>query len=330
MKLVKFIVLFSVIAGTLFSCTRDAEHVMKNENPDRRTYLVAGFDDAAENTDVLFLLCYDGGERRSSIIQIPRDTYCNFGKSQNKINQIYASMRAEGNNEKAALSHLTSEISSIFGVKIDGYLGVTTAAFRETVDAFGGIEIELDKDYTYVDENGENQIHLSRGKNRLSGKEAEIFVRYRKGYVMGDLGRIDAQKLFLNAFFATVSQNIGVDEVIKVIGIVWREVVTDISLGEIIDFGIRNAAKLKESKTRYLTLPGEAVQSKSGLWYYVVNKRSAEEVMRIYLYSESPFDVDMRLVEKGNSAFENIYRDNGIKYKEYNSDNLSEMNILGN
>ena len=330
MKIIKTIFLLSFLLGTLFSCTRDAQRVMQGANPDRRTFLVAGFDDAAENTDVLFLLCYDGEVRRSSVVQIPRDTYCNFGKSQNKINQIYASMRAEGKSDKQALSHLTNEIANIFGVKIDGYVGITTAAFRETVDAFGGIEIDMPRDYTYVDENGENKIHLSRGKNVLSGKEAEIFVRYRKGYVMGDLGRIDAQKLFLNSFFATVSQNIGFDEVVKVIGIMWREVVTDISLGEIIDFGIKNAAKLRECKTRYVTLPGEPIESASGLWYYVANKKGSELVMREYLYADGAFDPDRRLTQAGNRAFENIYLDDNLVYREYDSDNLSDMNILGN
>lgn len=330
MKIIKLILLFSIVLGTLFSCTKDYERVMQGAGADRKTFLVAGFDDAAENTDVLFLLCYDGEAKQSSVLQIPRDTYYNFGKSQNKINQIYASMRAAGNSPKESLTYLSNGIAKTFGITIDGFVGITTAAFRETVDAFGGIEIEMAEDYTYADENGENEIHLSKGKNILSGEQAEIFVRYRKGYVMGDLGRIDAQKLFLNSFFATVSQNIGVDEVIKVIGIVWREVVTDISLGEIIDFGIKNASRLRESKTRYATLPGEPLEAPGGLWYYVVNKASAERVIRDYIYEDAVFDASELLVKKGSAAFENIYYDDGISYKEYSSDNISDMHILGN
>ena len=40
----------------------------------------------------------------------------------------------------------------------------------------------------------------------FNGNTAVQFLRYRSGYVTGDLGRIDAQKLFLNAFAKRISK----------------------------------------------------------------------------------------------------------------------------
>ena len=68
------------------------------------------------------------------------------------------------------------------------------------MDNLSGIEIDLPYDMDYEDSSQNLSIHLKAGKQTLGGKEALGFLRYRSGYVTGDLGRIDAQKLFLNAF----------------------------------------------------------------------------------------------------------------------------------
>ena len=329
MKILKSLITLTLTLSLLASCAKRVQNTNGSVETGRSIYLFAGFDDAAENTDVLFLLSFDRDEKQASVLQIPRDTYVNFGKSQNKINQIFSSARSEGKTATEAMSILKSKISDIFGVCIDGYIALTTAAFRDIVDALGGVEVALPSDFVLKDEDGKGEITLSAGVHLLNGEMAERFVRYRKGYVMGDVGRMDAQKLFLNALVNRLGKGAGIQEAVAILGAMWREVKTDLSVADVIEFAAKNSAVIRESRIRYATLPGEAVAAPSGVWYYVANKKSAQELAKDYLFSKSEFDKAGALYDPSNLAFENVYRDGGITYKEYTGQTLSDLYILG-
>ena len=56
--LIKILFLLVVSYIALTSCAGIADKVLKKEDNEKFLYLVAGFDDAAENTDVLFTVVY--------------------------------------------------------------------------------------------------------------------------------------------------------------------------------------------------------------------------------------------------------------------------------
>ena len=78
-SIVKFLVIILMLGVVMSSCEAVADKVLKNEVRDKILYFVAGFDDAAENTDVLFTVGFDKTEKKIFVAQIPRDTYYNFG-----------------------------------------------------------------------------------------------------------------------------------------------------------------------------------------------------------------------------------------------------------
>jgi anionic cell wall polymer biosynthesis LytR-Cps2A-Psr (LCP) family protein len=51
----------------------------------------------------------------------------------------------------------------------------------------------------YTDAKQNLYIDLKKGPQRLDGKHAVQFLRYRKGYRDGDIGRVDAQQEFVKA-----------------------------------------------------------------------------------------------------------------------------------
>ena len=55
--------------------------------------LFFGLDDAAMNTDVICFASFDPENNTIAFVQLPRDTYYNFGGTQNKINQLYPKLR---------------------------------------------------------------------------------------------------------------------------------------------------------------------------------------------------------------------------------------------
>jgi LCP family protein required for cell wall assembly len=300
---------------------------MKKYEKEKYLYLVAGLDDAAENTDVLFTLGYDSETHITRIAQIPRDTYFNFGGGQNKINQYYASRRYAGEDKSTAMSHTAEAISKLFGTEFDGYIALSTTAFRNVVNAIGGLNLEVPDDITVTLDTDESPIVLHKGVNHIDGAMAERFVRYRSGYVMGDLGRLDAQKIFLNALFAKVTAGLTFPSLMRIAGVLQNEAITNIKLSSIASIVIDEVKSDDEKKTVYATVPGEPIQNANGLSYYVLNRKSAAELAKTFMFATKEFDVKHQLCNNDELGFVNIYNDDSYKIKEYSNYDLSNMHI---
>ena len=153
-------------------------------------------------------------------------------------------------------------------------------------------------------------ISLEEGRQHLDGKTAEHFVRYRSGYANADLGRLDAQKLFLRAF-AVSCRSMDAISLVRVTGIALGSVKTDLGVGE----AMRLLSTLREcdpDTTPMATLAGEAVQGNSGAWYYSIRRADAHRMVNEYLMPGTPvredaFDTKRLFDRFDNEAFHKIY-----------------------
>lgn len=87
-------------------------------------------------------------------------------------------------------------VESLTGIRIDHYVVVDFAGFKNIVDALGTVPICLPQ---AVDD-PKHGIHLPAGRSEVDGKTALAYVRER--YKLGDggdLGRIDRQQAFLSS-----------------------------------------------------------------------------------------------------------------------------------
>ena len=290
-------------------------------------YLVCGLDDAAENTDVLIMLSYDAGSNEAAVLQIPRDTYCRYDGYQNKINLLYSHFRRTENSSKLAMKRTADIIGEIFGVSFDGYVAVTTEAFRDAVDSIGGVYVNLPTDFVYESKNTEQSFILPKGENLLDGKKAEVFVRHRKSYAMGDLGRIDAQKIFFGGLYTTFTERIGFDKLIRLAFSLDKGVVTDFSFVEAATAFIKNFQKLKKTSIFYVTVPGKPILHHSGTWYYVLNKKACEGLSAKRLFRSVTFDPNKRCTNFAAEIINEIYYDGNITYREYRQGDIVDINI---
>ena len=326
MKKLMFIVLLALLT-VLVGCAPAVKKTAMDYEKDRYVFLVAGFDDSAENTDVLFTVSYDAKTSEARVAQIPRDTYFAFGKVQNKINQLYSSKVSEGKPQTVALSETSREIAEAFGTEFDGFFGVKIDTFKKIVDVLGGLDIVLDSDKS-IDIDGEEPIVLKKGINHIDGSVAERFVRYRSGYAMGDLGRIDAQKLFLNALFSKAVSGLKIQTIFKLAAIVEREVVTDVKLYDFINVFIDVLNSKGNKSAFYVTVPGEPAENENGLSFYVLNRKNAAEIANKYMFATKEFDFRRAFVKKDNAAFVDIYEDMTSKYREYSAEDVTEIRIV--
>jgi len=153
--------------------------------------LVLGTDLGGGNTDVMFTLRIDNGH--TTITQVPRDTYINsprFGPL--KANALYAYGGTDAVKE---------ELSHRLGRPIGHHLVIDLGAIRRMGDVLGGVEVNVPKRMHYVDNSQGLYIDLQPGVQTLKGRDLEGFIRFRHDE-MGDIGRIERQKMVLNALFA--------------------------------------------------------------------------------------------------------------------------------
>lgn len=303
----KKIVILLLTLGVVFnfSCgrTTDASVSLRQS----KTYLVAGIDDAAENTDVLILASYNMTDGTATVVHIPRDTFCKYGEKYRKINSIFPYERNKGNSRSEAMSRLTSYISDTFGVFIDGYFCIDRQTLINAVDLMGGVDIELDRDLSIEDEHGELLYTLTAGKNHLDGASAADFVRYRRGYTTGDLGRINAQKLFVSALLRGARERIGIDEAARIYVEIMPRITTNVGVTELVSI-LFNARMNKDKKDiSFVTMPGEATMIKKASFYVINRKSAAETFKRDFSLTRAGFDPSLNLTDKSNRIVENIY-----------------------
>ena len=197
--------------------------------PQSTTVLLLGKDDASGLADFVALFNLDAEQNSVMLVQIPRDTYCSYESENSKINHLYSHFRLLGLSDKEALARVTEFIGNQLGVSFDGYLGITTEGFRNSVDAIGGVRVLLNERFVYESRDPSRSFVLEPGENTLNGEQAEVFVRYRSGYLTGDLGRLDTQKIFLKGLFETLSSVNGYDEAFSILRKIQKNVITDFS-----------------------------------------------------------------------------------------------------
>ncbi len=258
-------------------------------------FLFVGYDKAAGLTDVNMLAQFDTNTGAINIIQMPRDTYARYNSREGSYHKMNGAL---GYFERD-LEDLADFLEKNLCIKIDYYGSINLVAFRNIVDIIGGVEMYVPRDMTYSDPEQGLYINLKQGYQTLDGKKAEQFVRFRSGYVNADIGRTDAQKLFMTAFMKKFIDSISPSMLTQVGTQVLKYVDTNLTLNEFIFFGTK-VLSLDLDKLTMMTLPGNSVREykTSGTWYYVLSRSAMLDAINQYLnvYSrdipDSIFDPD--------------------------------------
>ena len=260
--------------------------------------LIIGRDKVSSLADVIMLASFDKSAKKVCILQIPRDTYAEYGSSYVKINGALNALGEEG---------MCNFFEETMGIDIDGYISLELEGFRALVDSIGGVEMDITEPLKYSDPSQSLYIDLPAGRQILNGKQAEMLVRYRSGYARGDLDRLDVQKRFLAALFVTLKSKITPLSVYSVASAALPYLKTNISASELVFLGLRVAGMPKENVS-LATLSGEdALSSISGGSFFVVSKPSAEELLREHFALNGEFDSEGRFLHPSLDKFKMIY-----------------------
>lgn len=246
--------------------------------------LLIGHDRAATLADVTILINCNTNEKSITVMQLPRDT-CVQDFVTNKLNAVYSTYynRAIKDGKDAAYDAAIGEVSSLLEqtlcinihhtaiLNLDGLINI--------VNILGGVDLYVPTDMKYKDPEQGLDIDLKEGYQTLTGEEAEQFVRFRSGFLQQDLGRINAQKIFLTALFQKVKSSISItntDKIAKVAGEVFENLHTDMSLSDIM-FYAKFLLGVNLDNLNMTTIPGNLTGS-----YYVINRAATLNVINKY------------------------------------------------
>lgn len=231
--------------------------------------LVGSTDKGGTRTDSIMLINFDTKEKKIACMSIPRDTYIATDRASKKINACYAYGKSE---------EFVAKTQETFGIDIDYYVIMDIDTFKNVVDALGGVEVDVQFDMDYDDPAQNLHIHIKKGKQVLSGEQAEGFVRYRKGYAAADIARIEAQKVFLASAAKKLASQPSL--ITKVVTAAFEGIKTNINQVNAIKV-VTSAMGMDFNNVTMLTLPGTSA-SKNGVSYYSMYKDETLNIINEY------------------------------------------------
>lgn len=295
----------AILAFSLSGESGAQARLTESEGAQDGTYhvLILGEDEASGLCDVMMLATVDIGTGRACLAQIPRDTYFRYtDKDYKKINGAVHSL--------GGAEALCKTLGDALALEIDSYILLDLDCVVSAVDMLGGVEIDVPCDMDYDDPAQGLSIHLQKGRQRLTGEQAAQFVRYRTGYLRADIGRIDAQKLFLAALFEAARGLDGAD-LPRMAMMAIRSVRTDMSVSHMIKL-MQAARSVEPQNITLVTLPGEEVQSEaSGAWYYVLSRSGTARVLAEHFGvsgASAAIDPSHLFGNAARREFEEVYR----------------------
>lgn len=226
-----------------------------------------GRDGLQANSDTILLLRLAPSEGKIWALSLPRDTRVRIpGHGTFKINAA----EAWGGPELAATT-----ISNFLDVPIHKYLVISLEGVIKAVDAIGGVDVTIPKAMDYDDWAGNLHIHLKPGLQRLSGRQVEAYLRFRKDDIGSDVARVQRQQGFLMEAGKQFLQPGVILRLPELWGIIQEHAQTNLSPQEMLQVA-RWARHLDVKRDMTMTvLPGDYSMIK-GVSYWTPNVEAVE------------------------------------------------------
>lgn len=299
--------------------TDDDSTLNSKREADAYNFLVVGKDNVALNTDVMMIVNLNLKTSSMTVMQLPRDTFITIDGTPRKLNSVYgmyynASSASDTDGKiHDGMKGLVGVLSSNFAITIDFYANLNLDAFGEIVDAIGGVDMYVPYRMKYDDpyQNPPLHIDLYEGQQTLNGDQAQQFVRFRSSYVNGDLGRQDAQKLFMTAFMESFKNNISITNVVPIVTTILNNLNHSMDLDTCVYF-VREAMGMDFSNIVMLSAPNTPHTYYGGS-YVILHRNAMYKVINEHFnlmdtsIPEDKFDVDKNFTLTTDAKINAIY-----------------------
>jgi len=214
--------------------------------------------DGAYLTDSIMLVSIQpvaNGQPLVAEISIPRDWYVPLEHGPGKqvgygrINQAYSDgMNGDGplpvGNNGAGAATANATIEHLLGINVDHWVGIDFDAFKQAVDAVGGVDVNVPNTFTDTQyPHGEcdqgdcsyETVHFNAGPQHMDGATALIFARSRHGDngEGSDFARSRRQQLVVAALKVKVVSIGGIGNLPDLLNALGDHVLTDLQIGDV-------------------------------------------------------------------------------------------------
>lgn len=220
---------------------------LRGEGDGRINILILGIGgpghDGPNLTDTILLASIDPINHTTALLSIPRDLCVAMPCGPNqKINAVYALAKESSVSKNDSgqiqdgLKKLDTTLSPILGIPIHYHAVVDFAAFKQSVDAVDGVDVNVPEqlyDPTIAWENNYNPVIAPKGQQHMNGAKALLYVKSRE--TSSDFARGERQRLVLVALkqkifsLGTFSNPIKISNLLNSLG---NNVYTDFSLND--------------------------------------------------------------------------------------------------
>ncbi len=237
--------------------------------------LIMGIDarpgEMTARSDTMILASIHPTIHKAVLIWIPRDTRLNSSiKGSYKINSVIFYKGPEKSCDV---------VGKMFAVDVEHYIMVNFNGFESIIDKMGGLEMDVDIDL----HSARSNIHLSKGRQRLSGKEALKYVRFRIA-PSADIARTERQQKLVKALIENLSKPAMIVKIPRLIPEISKNVDTNIDFQDLL-FLSQMKYLLNANNIYTQTLPGHGyIDTHSGASYWIIDHQLAPSVIKSVLY----------------------------------------------
>lgn len=258
---------------------------------------IFGTDEDGFRTDVNMVASFNTTTKALSLIAVPRDTrvtltadMLDFLEENNrtvptrngvygqcKLTEVHAYAGSENRN-----TFSVAMLEEILGIQMDYYIKVDLSAFRDIVDAIGGVDMEVQERLYYVDPFQDLYIDLQPGYQHLDGEKAEQLVRFREGYAQKDLKRIQVQQAFMQVFLEKVCSTEGIlKNLSSIISVALEKTESNVTLAEALQY-VQYINDIDPATMVMETIPGE------GGAYFDMDEEGTKALIDRLVYGNAP------------------------------------------
>ncbi|MDR3152246.1 MAG: LCP family protein [Bifidobacteriaceae bacterium] len=176
-------------------------------------------DAAGARSDTAILIHISSDRQRVEMVSIPRDSMVPVPQCQTThdlangqtiamFNSAFANAYDLGQDLESGASCAAKTVEENTHVHIDGFVVADFAAFKNMVDALGGIKICIPQ---FIDAWNVGGLTLQKGIHTLNGRDATEYARAREGIGLGDgsdIDRIKRQQQVLGAIINKAMQEL--------------------------------------------------------------------------------------------------------------------------
>lgn len=201
-------------------------------------------NESVRRTDTMMVVNYNPNTKKINVVSIPRDTliqidaYDAYGNliPYWKMNSAYA---------LGGVEEVISQVEQLIDTTINYVVEIDYAAFRNFIDAIGGVDMYIEQQMDYDDDAQDLHIHFNQGETvHLDGQGAEEFFRWRQnndgtGFIDGDLGRIKNQQTFIKQVVKKCLNPSIIFRMPKIFDVVKSNIATNMPGDKMISYGLK-------------------------------------------------------------------------------------------